>query len=297
MNYKIIVWGIGAIYNKHLNILKYYELKNEIEIVGITATDIPKVRAIDGYQVISLNELTFLKYDYLLIMNDLHYFDIRERAIIIGVDERKILHYKFLELPNLVFADYIKLKKDRISIISNNCWGGTIYSTLGLECLSPFKNLFLKDDSYLRLLNNLDYYLNCEPVFMNWAVDPHSRNSYPVLRLDDVYVHCNHDMIPETAIRNWNRRRKKINMNNLFIEMYTDNIETAKCFKQLNNFENKICFVPFASNEKSLYYLKLFHGQSELWEAVISSARNGKNSISYNIVDLLNGKVVHRLKK
>lgn len=86
-------------------------------------------------------------------------------------------------------------------------------------------------------------------------------------------------------------------MNNLFIEMYTDNIETAKCFKQLNNFENKICFVPFASNEKSLYYLKLFHGQSELWEAVISSARNGKNSISYNIVDLLNGKVVHRLKK
>ena len=64
MKYKIIVWGIGAIYNKHLNILKYYEHKNEIEIVGITATDIPKVRTIDGYQVVSLNELTFLKYDY-----------------------------------------------------------------------------------------------------------------------------------------------------------------------------------------------------------------------------------------
>lgn len=296
MRYKIVVWGIGATYNKHLNILRYYELKNEIEVIALTGNDIPKVRMIDGYRVIMLDDLDSLEYDYLLIMNERQYFDIREKAVALGVDVRKILHYKFLELPNLVFGEYIKLKESNISIISNNCWGGTVYNTLGLECLSPFKNLFLKDDSYLCMLNNIEYYLNCEPVFKDWEIDPHSKKRYPVLRLDDVLVHCNHDMIPESAIENWNRRRKKINMNNLFIEMYTDNIENAKSFLRLKKFPHKICFVPFACNNKEIYHLDLFPGQSEFWEAVISSARNGKNSISYNIVDLLNGKVVHRLE-
>ena len=297
MKYKIIVWGIGTAYNKHLNLLKYFELKNEIEVIAVTANDIPKVRTIDGYTVITLDDLSFLEYDYLLIMNDTEYFDIRDKAIASGVDVRKILHYKFLELPNLVFKEYIKLKENNITIISNNCWGGTIYNTLGLECLSPFKNLFLKDDSYLCMLNNLEYYMNCEPVFKEWGTDPHTRKKYPILRLDDVLVHCNHDIVPESAIENWNRRQKKMNMDNLFIEMYTDNIENAKRFIQLEKYKQKICFVSFECDEKDLYHLELFSGQSEFWEAVISSAKNGRNSISYNIVDLLNGKVVHRLEE
>lgn len=297
MKYRIVIWGIGAVYNKHVNLLKYYEVKNEIEVVAVTSNDISsKTRIIDGFPVIELNELCSLKYDYLLIMNDTFYREIRETAIEMGVEEERIIHYKVLEIPHLVFEQYIKLKESRISIISNNCWGGTVYNTLGLECISPFKNLFLEDDSYLRMLYNLEYYLCCTPSFGGCAIDIHSGKEYPILRLDDVLVHCNHDDSYETAAQNWSRRLKKMNMDNLFIEMYTDQRENAEKFIRLNQYTHKVCFVPFECNERGLWYLELGTGQSDFWEAVLSNARNGKNSLSYNIIDLLNGKPCHRSK-
>lgn len=294
MKYRLVIWGTGAVYNRHVNLLKYYELKNEIEIIAVTSSDIAHTQTIDGYKTVPLNGISSLTFDFILIMNDASVLEIKESAVNMGVGSEQILFYKILEIPNLVFDQYIKLKQSRISIISNNCWGGTIYNTLGMECLSPFKNLFLEDDSYLKMLGNLEYYLECEPDVGGFATDVHSGKRYPVLKLDDVLVHCNHDLEHETAIRNWKRRLKKINRDNLFIEMYTEDKQSAEKFVQLEGYSRKVCFVPFASNEKELYHLPLFPGQSELWEAVISSARNGKNSISYNIIELLSGKNCRR---
>ncbi len=295
MKYKIVIWGIGAVYNKHVNLLKYSEIKKEIEVVAVTSNDIsPKVNTIDGFVAIELCELDSFEYDYLLIMNDTFYKEIREMAIEMGVEAGKIIHYKVLEIPHFEFEQYIKLKESRLSIISNNCWGGTVYNTLGLECISPFKNLFLEDDSYLRMLYELQYYLQCDPSFGGFAIDIHSGKKYPILKLDDVLVHCNHDDDYETAVWNWNRRLKKINMDNLFIEMYTDNKESAEKFIQLDEFTRKICFVPFECNEKGLWHLKLGSGQTDFWQAVLSNAGNGKNSLSYNIIDLLSGNPCNR---
>lgn len=295
MKYKIAVWGMGAVYNKHVNLLKYYEAKSEIEVVAVTANNIPwNAAAIDGFKLIELNELISLSYDYLLIMNDIYFKEIKQTAIELGVEKEKIMHYRALEIPGFVFEKYIKLKESRISIISNNCWGGTVYNTLGLECISPFKNLFLEDDSYLRMLRALPYYLNCPPRFGGFAVDVHSGKKYPVLKLDDVLLHCNHADNYEDAVETWNRRLKKINMGHLFVEMYTEKKENAREFIQLDEFEKKICFVPFVSNERGMYYLERYSGQTEFWETVISNARNGKNSLSYNIIDLLNGEQCSR---
>lgn len=294
--YKIVIWGIGAIYNRHVNLLKYYELKKEIDIIALTSNDPPKVKTIDGYKVIESKEINSLDFDFIMIMNDRSAMEIGKTITSMGVDVERLLHYKILEIPNLIFAEYVKLKKSKISIISNNCWGGTVYNTLGMECLSPFKNLFLEDDSYLRMLSNLEYYLRCEPEEGGFAKDIHNGKKYPILKFDDVLVHCNHDDIFETAMNNWKRRVKKINRNNLFIEMYTDNRLSAERFCQLNKYSNKICFVPFQSSEKELFHLELLPGQKELWEVVISSARNGKNSISYNIIELLNSQSCYRCK-
>lgn len=289
MKRKFIVWGIGAVYNKHLNLLRYYELKNEIEIVAVTANNLPAARTLDGYKLIHPDALSAVEFEYLVIMSDLQFMEIRDTALSIGVAAEKILSYKILDIPNLELEQYIKLKESRISIISNNCWGGTIYNTLGIECLSPFKNLFLKDDSYLRMLKNLDYYLGCKPEFGGLETDVHNGNVYPILKLDDVQIHCNHDSEYETAVQKWNRRLMKLNRENLFIEMYTEDEECAHEFIRMQKFKKKICFVPFKSYEKGLYELELRPGQSEFWEVVISSARNGGQSIAYNIIDLLNG--------
>lgn len=287
--YKIVIWGMGAVYNRHVNLLKYYELKGEIKIVAVTSNNPPGIKFIDNYKVIEAREINFMDFDFVLIMNDASIMEIKDTITSMGINAEKILYYKILEIPNLVFDQYVKLKRSRISIISNNCWGGIVYNTLGMECLSPFKNLFLEDDSYLRMLENLEYYLGCEPDEGGFATDIHSGKVYPILKLDDVLVHCNHDDIYETAIENWKRRIKKINRDNLFIEMYTDSRVNAERFCQLKRYLNKICFVPFESDEKELYHLELLPGQKELWEVVNSSAKIGKNSISYNIIELLSG--------
>lgn len=296
MRYKLVIWGIGAVYNKHVNLLKYYEFKNEIEIVAITSSNSPCVEKIDDYELIRPNELCHLDFDFILIMSDTAVTDIREIIKKIGIKAEKILSYKVLEIPNLVFEQYVELKNSRVSIISNNCWGGIVYNILNMECLSPFKNLFLEDDSYLHMLNNLEYYLKCEPVAGGFATDVHSGKRYPTLKLDDVMVHCNHDDDYETAVENWKKRVKKLNWNNLFVEMYTSDRQIAERFIQLKRYQNKICFVPFASEEKELCHLELLSGQVELWEAVNSSAKQGKSGIAYNIIELLRGKNYHRCK-
>lgn len=290
MKYKIVVWGTGGVYNRHVNLLQYYEGKGEMEVVAVTSKDISGIRKIDGYEAVCLSGLESLAYDYILVMGEDSFSAIRQTAMDMGVDAGKILSYKCLEIPHLSFGRYVRLKESNISIISNNCWGGTVYHTLGLECLSPFKNLFLEDDSYLRMLENLEYYLGCKPVPGGFGTDIHNGRKYPVIKLDDVSVHCNHADSHEMAIETWNRRLRKLNWGNLLIEMYTEVKENAWRFASLDRFPRKICFVPFEDNGMGWYHLKLGAGQSGFWEAVLSNAGNGSNSISYRILDLLDGK-------
>ncbi|MCA5011100.1 DUF1919 domain-containing protein, partial [Clostridioides difficile] len=90
------------------------------------------------------------------------------------------------------------------------------------------------------------YYLGCPFELSKFAIDINSKEQYPVMRLDDVEVHCCHEKVPDKAKENWNRRLEKINWDNLFIAMYTEDKSIAEAFLDID-FEKKICFVPFES--------------------------------------------------
>ena len=108
--------------------------------------------------------------------------------------------------------------------------------------------------------------------------------------LDDVKVHCNHDTKPEEALKKWNRRKKKINYDNLIVEMYTESKETMKAFLTVGNgYMRKLCFVPFEADADNAIKLSLYHGQKHFWEVVNSEAGNEANSIAYNSLNLLLG--------
>ena len=240
MTYKVVLWGVGRIYNRLFNILKYFELKNEIEIVALTATNIPMIKYLDGYPVKTLDELEKIDYDLVIILNDIQEKEIFKAATeLYGIPQEKLIFYRILELPNFCLDKYLELKKSKISIISNNCWGGVIYHTLGMECLSPFKNLYLEDADYLKLLKNLRYYLSCKLEFKEYGIEIHSRETYPIMCLNDITIHCNHSKTYEEAAFNWERRVKKINWDNIFVEMYTENRFFACEFSKLDCFEKK----------------------------------------------------------
>ena len=286
----IIIWGIGKIYNQMRNNISYFEEKNQIKVEYILASN-PYMKKLDGYIVKSPEDISNLDYDYIIIMSDDYYEEILNEALIRRVERDKIISYKVLQIPNINLNRYFYLKEKNISIISNNCWGGVIYSTLGLECLSPFKNLYLTDEDYLKVISNLEYYLKQEPVFDRLEKDPHSCKQYPILKLKDIEIHCNHSDSYKDAIRDWNRRKIKLNYNNIFYEMYTEKKESAEKFYDLTLNSNSICFV--TKKEKTLT-LQMAPNQNEFYETVNSNATIGSNALKYELVELLLGNVYTR---
>jgi uncharacterized protein (DUF1919 family) len=73
---------------------------------------------------------------------------------------------------------------------------------------------------------------------------------YPVCMCDDIELYFNHYASYESAVESWEKRKKRINWNNIFVTMYTENPEIAKEFDQLD-YEKKICFTTFASDLNS----------------------------------------------
>lgn len=125
--------------------------------------------------------------------------------------------------------------------------------------------------------------------FLQYAYNKNSKKEYPVMSLDDVKIHCNHDTEPLTALNNWNRRRDKINYDNVLFEMYTENIDVMEQFFGIEGLEKRLCFVPFATEEKDAYRLSMYPGQKYFWETVNSNAGNGPNCIEYNCLSLVLG--------
>lgn len=288
MEYKAVIWGIGQIYNRMVNVISFYEMKQQLKIVALTASTLPPYPIIDGHPVVEAEKVKHLDYDLLIVMNAHNFHEIVKDAVTIyKVPREKIIPYWVMELSGFDFDKYLSLKESNISIISNNCWGGIAYKTLGMEARSPFKNLFVEDEDYIKLLTNLKYYMECKPIFYQYSVDVHSQEKYPILLLDDVKIHCNHEKEAETAIEKWNRRKEKLNWDNLFVEMYTDNPEVEEAFQKLEGFSQRICFVPYMPQYKDSFQLKLMHGQREFWEAVNGSVTNGRDAFAYHLIDIL----------
>lgn len=287
--YKLLLWGAGKIYNLTKNCVSWYELSGQIEIVGIVANELSEFCFLDNYKIVTKDSIKSLVFDYIVILSDVWEKDIIDEAIHkYQIERRVLLPYRVLLIPNLNFEEYVKLRESRISIISNNCWGGVICRTLGIECCSPFKNLFVQDQDYIKLLNHFEYYMKKKLVYKRDEIDAHSRKRYPVMQLEDLEIHCNHAENPSEASEFWERKCKKINYDNLYVEMYTESQYIAERFSELKRFPRKICFVPFdVKNSSCIMKLPMLPGQKEFWETVNAGAGLGTNGIIYNIVNLL----------
>ena len=111
-----------------------------------------------------------------------------------------------------------KLKNDNFSIICSNCVGGFIYHNLGKQFLSPTLNCWMNQLDFIRFAKNLKYYLSLNLRFVE------SEYPYPVAMLDDVCVHFNHTDNAGDAERDWEKRKKRVNYDNIYVILY-DNKE------------------------------------------------------------------------
>jgi uncharacterized protein (DUF1919 family) len=136
----------------------------------------------------------------------------------------RILNNFKQSLANAILRKRVRNKD--FTIISVNCVGGSIYRQFRRPYSSPFVGVALPGECYVKLLGNLQEYLEQELVFASTSRFQYVNNLrrkrgtyYPIGILgDDIEIHFIHYANEDLARQKWNIRRKRVNMDNLFIE-------------------------------------------------------------------------------
>lgn len=144
------------------------------------------------------------------------------------------------------------VKHNDFTIISNNCWGGLVYKSYGLQYLSPTVGLFFMADDYIKFISNLEKYLSLD-VFESVSIDESRHKEFlkrvhyhgVIGRLDDIEIMFMHYKNINEAVTKWNRRKMRINPGKVIFKFSEQNEcgeGHIKRFIELG-YPNKVCFI------------------------------------------------------
>ena len=290
---RIIIWFVtndGRYIVKAGNILE--QQFNGVEIVGVTANE--KI-SINEAPFIPLNEISMNGggYDILLVAGarNLGMSEVVKLADAVKLATDKLLPDWIVGIPGFTLQKYRKLQRSKLSIFSMSCFGGIISNFLGLPFRSPFINISLKEDEYIKFLRSPRVYMDENLVFFKKGFEANLRIEFPIYLLGDIFLYMNHYPNFDEALKKWYERKQRINWYNLFVIGYTENPEILEQFDELP-YGKKVCFVPFKSDLDSAFYvnLDLISNLSTedivpLWKFVNSYA-NGE-FLCYDMFDML----------
>ena len=184
-----------------------------------------------------------------------------------------------------------RLQNHGMTVISANCVGAFILHDLNEPFNSPFVNLYLSPNDFVRYLQNIEFYQRQSLTFIQ------SEKPYPVAKLADLKIHFMHYRNSQEAQQKWLARSARMNLDNLFI-MMTDKddaqgiaYEDLAAFDQLP-FKNKVVFTRKPYPEfKSAFYIKGFEKQNQVGDLFTFSGWNGvKYYDQFDYVAWFNGK-------
>lgn len=121
------------------------------------------------------------------------------------------------------------LHNSDFSIISSTCVGGIIYHRLNQKFLSPTIDLWFYQKDFVKFVVNLSEYLNYDLKFVEGIRD------YPVAYLNDIKIFFMHYDNEDSARKAWERRKTRINFNNLYIIMVDADTITDDDIKKLKS--------------------------------------------------------------
>lgn len=127
--------------------------------------------------------------------------------------ESRLPNVRYLQrLRNLINKK--RLTNKEVCIVTSNCTGGIVYHWLGLKFRSPFINLFMVNDDYLRALEDFEQFIASPIVEVKDC-----GKSYPVGRSvhKGELIHFMHYDTFENALKKWNERIERLDMNNMVV--------------------------------------------------------------------------------
>lgn len=188
-----------------------------------------------------------------------------------------------------------RIKNKNVSIISSNCNGAFMLHDLGLRFNSPFVNLWIKPEDFLKLLSDFDTYIQSD---LNEISE--EGICYPIGRLRDINLYFQHYSSFEEARKKWIERKKRINKNNLYI-LFTDrdgcSHQDLLKFDQLT-YKNKVVFTNREYHEiSSSFYIPGFENEESV--GICSEFIPDKNWLRYydqfDYVEWFNNGIIKRL--
>lgn len=145
-----------------------------------------------------------------------------------------------------------KLHLQDFTIISNNCWAGTVYESVNMRKLSPTVGMFIMPEDYLRFIARLDYYLDqpltfIQPDESKWKdvlKDNPEWGKWVIGKLQDVELQMLHYHDEEEARRKWEDRVRRVNRDCLIFKFNDQNGASAEHIRQFVELplKNKLCF-------------------------------------------------------
>lgn len=198
----------------------------------------------------------------------------------------------------------IGLKNRNFSIISNNCWGGKVYDMYALQYLSPTVGLWIPPEDFCRFCKNIKHYLKVDLVQITY-LESHVRallearkktgryelplDELIIGRIEDVDIVFLHYTSFEDAKEKWNRRRKRVNFDNILIKLNDQNGCTEKQFDDFCDldYEHKLFFT--AKEEWCKYPYCIFLEKYEREGYVVSDTLHG--DVPMNVKRYLNGMI------
>ncbi len=230
------IYGAGQMYNR---IISQVKSQDGLFIRGVVTTETPEHLSIDSYHRYSACEVNWKEAELVIIAVE-KWMEIAEILHGFGVSDDKIIRGNVFLNPCFNLKDYISVRKSMPTIISNTCLGGRVYKELGLKMRSPTINcICLNDDEYINFIMSIENCMSKEMHVLENKADYYHENSYNreyFMAAGEVGENCKwlfpHDDV-DTAISNWNRRKERINYNNLTYLMIAFSDDGARKFDAL----------------------------------------------------------------
>lgn len=250
-----LIWGMGKAFTAELMGIRYLEAKGLICVRGITSS-FSRFSSVAGYPFIEKENLDVHQFDAVFIMADGRIFkEIEQEAIQMGFSENILIHHRVIHILNNNLDKYLKIKEGRPTIFANNCWGGFAYHSLGLEFNSPLINMIIQDEDYIKFLRNPKHYMESPIEYIGDFTGEDI--TFPLAKCDDIRLDFVHYTSFEEAKRAWEKRKDRINWDNIFVMFSTENEMLQQEFGRLN-YSKKVCFSPYKTGMKQNVYIDFY---------------------------------------
>lgn len=143
-----------------------------------------------------------------------------------GVRAKQLTRAPIMAIAKITKAGYLEDVRKRgadlpdFTVFSSDCLAGILYHDLNRCFLSPTINMWFGERDFLKFCLSPQFYLNCDFHFLS---EKEKNVPYPVGELGEggrrIQIHFEHYPSNQSCVEIWNRRKQRIQWDNLFVVM------------------------------------------------------------------------------